>query len=59
MVFPAACTVGNSQNYVQYCGPLSWITTDCTKDSKTLDIFNNKLRKWSCIDCTCYYHKKL
>ena len=25
-------TVHNSQNSIQYCGPLIWITTDCMKD---------------------------
>ena len=58
-VVPSVHTVHNGQNYMQYHGPLFWnMIPGYIKDSETLDIFKDKIRKWKPINCPCCLCKK-
>ena len=53
-VDPSVGTVHNGQNSIQHYGPLIWnMIPDYIKDSETLDIFKDKMRKWKPINCLC------
>ena len=56
---PCVRTVHNGQNSTQYYGLLIWnMIPGYMKDSKTLDIFKDKIRKWKPINCPCRLCKK-
>ena len=58
-VVAGVCVVRNGQNSVQYYGPLIWnMIPDYIKDSNTLDIFKNKIKKGKPINCPCRLSKK-
>ena len=52
-------TVHSGQNSIQYYGLLIWnMIPGYIKDSETLDIFKDKIRKWKPINCPCRICKK-
>ena len=58
-VVPSVGTVQNSQNYIQYYGPLIWnMIPGYIKDSGTLDKFKGKMRKCKPINYLCRLCKK-
>ena len=58
-VVPSVRTVHNGQNSIQYYGPLIWnIMPGYIKDSETLDIFKDKIRKWKPLNWPCRLYKK-
>ena len=58
-VVPSVRTVHNSQNSIQYYGPLIWnMIPGHIKDSETLDIFKGKILQWKPINCPCRLCKK-
>jgi hypothetical protein len=53
-VIPKVSTVNRGKETIRYRGPKTWnIVPKDIKDSKSLDIFKEKIKKWKPVGCTC------
>ena len=53
-VIPRINTVKMGEGSVRYRGPKTWeIVPGEIKQSKSLDIFKNRIKEWRPVDCTC------
>ena len=53
-VIPKVSTENRGKDTIRYRGPKTWnLLPQDIKDSESLEIFKNKIRKWKPVGCTC------
>ena len=53
-VIPKVSTENRGKETIRYRGPKTWnLLPQDIKDSESLDIFKNKIRKWKPVGCKC------